>query len=221
MSIEEKDMKQFDGIWFPAHEEHMLEWMTEKNVRVDGHLTYQWSKIEASLKHVRQFRVAVDVGAHVGLWSMHLAKRFETIHAFEPVAVHRECFRRNVPGNHVTVYGCAIGEKQGMIDIEVPRGSSGGSHVKGDGAIPMVRLDDFPLQNVDFLKLDCEGYELFALRGGEQLLLRCRPAIIVEQKPGRAQQFGLGERDAVPYLESLGAKLRKEIGGDFIMSWDK
>ena len=92
--------------------------------------------------------------------------------------------------------------------------------VAGAGDIPMRRLDDFNFQDVDFLKIDCEGYELFVLRGATELLKRCRPCIIVEQKPGNAQKFGLQETEAVPYLQSLGAVLRAVKSGDFVMSWD-
>ena len=84
----------------------------------------------------------------------------------------------------------------------------------------MVTLDSFDLQDVDFIKLDCEGYELFALRGAEETLKRCRPCVIVEQKPNRAQRFGLPQTGAVDYLQSLGAKLRAKMAGDYILSFD-
>jgi len=97
--------------------------------------------------------------------------------------------------------------------------------VDGEGDIPMRRLDevddmDLIGPRVDFVKLDCEGYELFALRGGAQLLARSRPCVMVEQKPGRATKFGLPATGAVDYLQSLGAKLRFELSGDFCLSWD-
>jgi hypothetical protein len=104
--------------------------------------------------------------------------------------------------------------------METAPSSSGDTRVAGEGDIPLERLDTFKLEDVDFIKLDCEGYELFALRGAEETLKRCRPCVIVEQKPGRGQRFGLAERGAVDYLQRLGAKLRKEMSGDFILSWD-
>jgi FkbM family methyltransferase len=215
-------IKEVGGVWLPAGEAHLVEWMRNVNCRVDGKLTYQYSKLLAALSQVRNWRTAVDVGAHCGLWSMHLVKRFAMVHAFEPVAVHRLCFTRNVPGNapHI-LYPCALGEKEGMVAIHTAPTSSGDSWVSGKGDIPLRRLDDFDLDDVDFIKLDCEGYELFALRGGEKMLKRCRPCVIVEQKPGRAQKFGLAETGAVDYLMALGAKLRAETSGDYILSWDE
>lgn len=213
-------MKAIGGVWLPDGEQHLVDWMRKRNQVVDGKLTYQYHKLEAALGHVRKWRAAVDVGAHCGLWSMHLVKRFQLVHAFEPVAAHRACFEKNVPGERALLYGCALGAKDGGVSIRTAPTSSGDSWVEGSGDIPMKRLDEYDLADVDFIKLDCEGYELLALQGAEETLKRCRPCVIVEQKPGRAQKFGLPETGAVDYLQGLGAILRKAIAGDYVLSWD-
>jgi FkbM family methyltransferase len=213
-------MKLVGGVWLPAHETHLVDWMKTKNQVIEGKLTYQLDKQNEALKWVKNWRTAVDVGAHCGLWSMNLIKRFADLRAFEPVALHRECFERNVVGGNRILYPFALGENDGMIAIHTSNTSSGDSWVNGTGDIPMHKLDDLDLVDVDFIKLDCEGYELFALRGGEELLKRCKPCVIVEQKPGRAQKFGLPETGAVDYLRSLGAQLRNFISGDYILNWD-
>lgn len=212
-------MIECGGVWLPDGETHLTQWMRAKNQVVDGKLTYQFSKQRAALSYCARRRNAVDVGAHCGLWSMHLAHAFQMLYAFEPVAAHRECFALNVPYGNVVLHDCALGEREGLVSIRTEESSSGDSWVDGAGNIPMHRLDDFDLQEVDFIKLDCEGYELFALRGGEETIKRCRPTICVEQKPGKAQKFGLGETDAVAYLEGLGAQLRQVISGDYILSF--
>ena len=215
-------MKNYRGLWLPDSETHLIEWMDRNGHVIDGKPTYQYHKLEAALKWVKAWRVAVDVGAHCGLWSMHLVKRFQRLYAFEPVAAHRECFERNVGAPH-TLFPWALGEREGRVAIRTAPTSSGDSWVSGEGEIPMLRLDDVdPIgsETIDFIKLDCEGYELFALRGAESTLKRCRPCVIVEQKPGHAQKFGLPETGAVDYLRGLGAILRAELAGDFILSWD-
>lgn len=213
-------MKQTGGVWLPDGEVHLVDWMVKRNQVVDGKLTYQYHKLEAALKWVKQWRTAVDVGAHCGLWSMHLAKKFEALHAFEPVAAHRACWEANLEGVGGLLYACALGETEGTVGMYTAPTSSGDSWIDGKGDIPLRRLDSYDLANVDFIKLDCEGYELFALRGGEETLKRCKPCVCVEQKPGRGQKWGLPETGAVQYLESLGAVKRQDISGDFILSWD-
>jgi FkbM family methyltransferase len=199
--------------------------MRKRNEVVNGKLTYQYHKYQAALKWVKQFRGAIDVGAHCGLWSMHLVRDFGYVFAFEPVELHRECFALNVPtGDGVAPHvlqAVALGQTSGSVSIHTADTSSGDSWVNGDGDIPLRMLDSYDLDYpIDFIKLDCEGYELFALRGGEVLLKVNRPCVLVEQKPGRAEKFGLPRTGAVDYLQSLGAKLRFEMSGDFCLSWD-
>lgn len=229
-------MKQVGGVWLPDHETHLVKWMTDKNQRVDGKLTYQLDKQLFAYGLCKQFRTACDVGAHCGLWAANMATRFWRIEAFEPVAVHRDCFKANLapdwckegavetnvrcPGDReINLHPIALGEKSGSVSMHTADTSSGDTTVAGEGDIPLRRLDDVlpDADDIDFIKLDCEGYELFALRGGEQLIRRCMPVICVEQKPGKAQSFGLGQTDAVEYLKGLGYKVARHMSGDYIM----
>jgi FkbM family methyltransferase len=223
------DLKQHMGVWLPSHEQHMSGWMTTKNQVIDGKGTYQYHKFLDAMKFTRRFGNAIDVGGHCGLWSMHLVKRFERVFAFEPIGLHRKCFELNVQGNY-ELFPFAAGDHNAQVAMHTTHTSSGDSWVDGElpagadpnAGIPLRTIDSLlPTATVDFIKLDCEGYELFALRGGEELIKRSRPTIIVEQKPGRAQKYGLPEIGAVDYLIGLGAILRKEISGDFILSWDE
>ena len=222
-TLNKEGLKIWQSWWLPAGETHLIRWMELKQQRdSEGRICYQKHKLDAALKMVRDFRSAVDVGAHCGLWSRHLVRAFKSVHAFEPVELHRRAFGLNVNGDKVTLYPYALGEADDLISMKSDPASSGDSVVAGPGNIPMRRMDDVlsDVSDVDFMKLDCEGYELHALRGGEELLKRCRPVVCVEQKPGKAQSFGLTEIGAVEYLQSLGAKVRMEIGGDFLLSWD-
>lgn len=216
------EMQQFGGWWLPAGETHLPEWMEKVNQRVDGRLAYQHGKLVAALGYCRRFRRAIDVGGHIGTWSFYLAKLFQRVEAFEPVALHRECFDRNVGNGTVHLWPLALGAEKGSVSIRTAPTSSGDSWVEGSGDIPLERLDDLlpDAVDVDFIKLDCEGYELFALQGAEQTILRNKPAIIVEQKRGKAEKFGLPRTGAVSWLQERGAVLRREIAGDYILSWN-
>lgn len=214
-------MKKIDSWFFPDGETHLPGWMANPKVRMflSGRPAYQGQKQVAALGLCKQFRTAVDVGSHVGLWSFNLAYRFQHVHAFEPVAAHRDCFHANTEGvANITLHACALGAAPGSVSIRSELTSSGDSRVDGDGDIPMVTLDSCDLQDVDLIKIDCEGTELFVLQGAEATLARCKPVIIVEQKPGHAQRYGLGERDALPFLKSLGYTVAREMSGDFLLT---
>lgn len=210
------------GVYLPHGEQHMVEWMTRSGEMVDGKGTYQIRKLRKALSFCTSLRTAVDVGAHVGLWSMQLANRFTSVHAFEPVPEHQDCFLQNMADapNEVVLHPFALGEHEGRVSMITPEANSSGSTMiapNGGGDIEMRTLDSFELIGVDFMKLDCEGYELHALRGGEATIKRDMPVIIVEQKKGRAQRFGLPETGAVDYLKGLGYSLASVMSGDYIL----
>lgn len=215
---------QVQGIWLPDGEAHFPAWMAANGELVDGKGTYQIRKYREAIKHVRHFRVAVDVGAHVGLWSMQMAKHFDHVIAFEPVAAFRECFAQNamVPGVQCVPY--ALGAAPGRVSMVIPPLGdgidSGGTHVGGAGEIEMRTLDSFEIGLLDFLKIDCEGYELEVLKGARETLERCRPCVIVEQKPHKlGPNFGIKGTPAVDYLVALGATQRAALAGDYVLSW--
>lgn len=218
-------MKQVRGFWLPDSEQHLVSFL-ENGPEFAGGPTYQLAKLLAALPWCKNFRHCADVGGHTGLWSRPLERMFARLTAFEPVAAHRECFERNVPGctpaagSRVQLKPFALGDREDTVSLHSGPASSGDTYVKegGEHRAPMSKLDHFQLTGVDFIKIDTEGYELFVLKGGEQTIRRDKPCIIVEQKPNKGKQFGLGDHDAVTLLKEWGYTVRKEISGDFIMS---
>lgn len=214
-------MIEYQGMMLPDGEQHFQEWMAKSGEVVDGRGTYQIQKFRKAIVHCTSFRNAVDIGAHVGFWTIQMAKRFEHVYCFEPVARHRECFGVNCAGlSNIELVGCAIGEKPGMINITSNPTSSGDSRVNGGGDIPMKTLDSFELQHIDFIKIDTEGYELFAIQGAEQTIKRCRPMMVVEQKGHGMKYFGFEKEEGVELLQTWGMKpLRTHLSGDWVMGW--
>lgn len=212
-------MEKIDGWWFPNGEKHLPAWMASVKGRMilNGRSSYQGRKQVAALALCKSHRVAVDVGGHVGLWSFNLAHEFESVQAFEPVGAHRACFAKNVVAPNVTLHDYALGAEEGSVSIYTAPTSSGDSYVAGKGDIPMRTLDSFELQDVDFIKIDTEGYEENVLRGAVDTIERCRPVICVEQKREMSMKFGCKPRGAVEFLTSLGYRVVQELSGDVLM----
>lgn len=218
-------MKPVNGIWLPDYEQEMVRFLDHRPSMLDGRGSYQRSKWERAIGLCRTRRMAIDVGAHVGLWSIPLSKAFGSVMAFEPHPDHRACFERNLQGvENVFLYPFAVGDREGRVRLSVETESSGGTHIVADGDGPAADLvtidsmapDDAP---VDLVKIDCEGFELPVLRGARETLLRCRPVVVVEQKPQHADRYGFEPLAACRFLESLGARLLGELVGDFYFRW--
>lgn len=213
-------MKQVCGIWLPDGDTH-FEGQLRASQAINGKATYQHGKYLVALRHVRTRNHAVDIGAHVGLWSRVMAFDFKRVTAFEPLAAHRDCFSRNVESGNVTLHGLALGSKAGTIHVHMPEDNTGNAHVRGDGEkVAMVALDEFGhIEHIDFLKIDVEGFELDVIEGAEKTIKSHRPVMVVEQKPNNAERYGRGRWDAVNVLKSWGMKEMAILSGDHIMAW--
>lgn len=189
-------MKQVRGVWLPAGDEHMASEIARTPV-VAGRPTYQYGKLLAAMEHVRSRRLAVDVGGHVGLWAFQLAQLFERVLVFEPIPRHLACLRKNLAGlAGVSIQPFALGTRSGQTLMQAATGNSGESHVAGEATrtglrAELRRLDDYNLADVGFIKLDCEGYEYFALHGARETIERCRPVVVVEQHEPSAVRYGI------------------------------
>lgn len=166
---------------------------------------FQIDHLTEALKHCGARRTAVDGGAHIGTWSRHLADQFLNVIAFEPAADTYACLVENVKDRgNVTPIHKALGEVIGrakIVDDPSRPGNTGARHLAAGDSIAVVPLDDYGLQDLDFLKLDVEGFEREAINGAAETLKRCKPVVVIEVKRLRA------DRDpmlAVQRLNSLG-----------------
>jgi FkbM family methyltransferase len=136
----------------------------------------------------------VDVGAHVGLYTVATAQHMSgQVLALEPNPHARELLKENVELNdcrNVTVEGVAASSEHGYQALHLPEhGDSSWSTLDDD------RLDDTTAIDVEtatldaeveraslrpvVVKIDVEGHEVNVLRGAPRVLAR-RPALLVE-----------------------------------------
>ena len=216
-------MKIRHGIYLPETDTHFDTMLSGGADLVHGKGTYQLKKYRAALKYVKNKGLAVDIGGHVGLWSRVMSYDFVLVIAFEPIAIHRQCFELNCKGlGNVQLNAMAIAETVGELHFNMPIDNTGHTHVANEGeSCQSAPLDSIILgAAIDFLKIDVEGFELQVVKGAEQTIRRDRPTIIIEQKPNNAENYGTGRWDAVNLLKSWGAIERQVISGDHILSWD-
>ena len=214
-------MKQVAGIWLTDQEEELVPYL-QAGPMVDGRGTYQHRKYARALQHVKRRGHAVDVGAQVGTWSRLMALDFQRVTAFEPMPAHVECFRKNLAGAaNVTLHETALGSEAGQLRFHMRPEHTGNTHVAADGEVTVRArtLDSFGLTDIDFLKIDVEGFETHIVRGGEATIRREKPVIIIEQKPSLAEKQGFGRFDAIEQLNAWGGRVAWEIGGDFLVEW--
>ena len=215
-------MSEHYGWHFPDFETHFPK-MLKKSVDKGLAPEYQVAVRRRSIDLCSKRRTALDISANVGLWSRDLVDNFTKVVAFEPVAVFRKCLEKNVSGANFFISPLALGDHDTQATMIITEGNSGHSHLDpntlGTGDVQVVKLDNLNIENVDYIKIDCEGYEYRVLQGAEQTVKRCRPILVIEQKPHDAYSKDYGQFAAIELLESWGMIKLDQVRDDWIMGW--
>lgn len=167
------------------------------------------------VKLCKQRRTAVDVGAHIGLWSRNLAPKFKQVLAFEPERANAECFLKNVAGmKNVYLAGFALGDQAGTASVSKQPGDNSGMWrlvpplPKAEQQCQVQPLDAGRLTDVDLIKIDTEGFEGRVIRGAVETIQTSRPVIVFEHNGLGPKYFGTNWINPIPELKMLGYKLR-------------
>ena len=136
---------------------------------------------DAALKYIKHWRVCLDIGSNIGQWTRPLAKRFESVVCFEPNPNFRECFNKNITEDNVLLW------PYGLSDKEHKASQDFNSTIlqNEDGDISCRTLDSFGLTNVDFVKIDVDGFEVPLLTGAKETLTKNTPVINIEMKESK------------------------------------
>ena len=145
----------------------------------------QLAQRDNSLRYVKQWRNAIDVGSNVGEWTRPLAKRFQQVICFEPNPNFRECFNKNISETNVTLhpYGLSNYEHtvtQGFNSTHL--NETVGDTAPRNGDIECRTLDSFNLTDVDYIKIDVDGFEIPLLEGSRRTLETNNPIVNIEMK---------------------------------------
>ena len=155
---------------------------------------------DAALEHVKQWRVCLDIGSNIGQWTRPLAKRFESVVCFEPNPNFRDCFNKNIDEKNVLLWPVGLSDKEHKAKQDF--NSTVLQNEEGD--IQCRTLDSFGLTNVDFVKIDVDGFEVPLLNGARETLTKNDPVINIEMKRDK-------RLDVVTKCESI----LKELGYQF------
>ena len=215
-------MKFAQGWQFPEDETHLPQMIHKQslNCGIPGYQVRSRNKSLFNLEGLRH-RHAIDIGANVGLWARDLCTQFAQVTAFEPIQDFRHCLMENVKAHNLRIEPVALGNRTGTTEMIRVAGNAGHTHVDAateSGTTEIRTLDSYDFDNVDYIKIDCEGYEYEVLLGAWETIKRCRPRICVEQKPHKI--FGAQYR-ARDLLISWGMTALPHHGDDWVLDWPR
>lgn len=162
---------------------------------LDDH--YELNELDFVRATVKPGDAVVDLGAHIGAYTLRLARLVGAsghVTAVEACRAHVDCLQKSVAANHVEpwtrVVRAAASNVSGSAWLRHPPGGSSLAHCwlgereadQGE-LVQTVRLDDVMERPVQFIKVDVEGAEGLALRGAVRTIERSHPTLLVELHP--------------------------------------
>ena len=143
--------------------------------------------------------------------------------AFEPVESFLECLVKNVNSDRLKIEHVALGDIETSANMNITLENMGHTHIDpgsiGNGTTLVRTLDSFEFHNVDYIKMDCEGFEYKVILGAKQTICESRPIVVVEQKPHDTYKDDYGQFAAVELLQSWGMRCLEKVKDDWIMGW--
>jgi FkbM family methyltransferase len=177
----------------------LLKKITEKVIPVRYQLALRFfylkktNKLDEEMLYVTKLlnkkRRFLDIGANVGIYSYYFKNIFKKIDAFEPLSeiTHR---LTSISNEFLKVHNVALSNKAGELKFHIPllNGKpcpSLASIEERDSecevrTVKVEMLDAYDFDDVDLIKIDVEGHELYVIEGALKVIKKNKPVLIIE-----------------------------------------
>lgn len=192
-----------NGIAVIEGDTHISKWV-EQSRRLD----HDQNVLPRLTKHIPKGGMVVDIGAFIGDHTLHYANCVGptgSVIAMEPNPVAFECLAHNMAAHkHVTCLNVGASDGEHLSGYVSSANAGAGYAIGDNGDMHMIRLDDLGLTSCDFIKLDCEGFEVRAIDGAFNTIRHFRPTMMIEVNEGALNRQGLSSKDLFDVLEMHG-----------------
>ena len=175
---------------------------------------------------VKEDKAVIDIGAHMGHYTMNMAHKAKRVYAFEcsPKSFNYLCANIALQNLHYKVdkFNVALSNKEGKVKYYIrdplDGGANGIAKYSTDETdniesieVEAKTLDSFGLKNIGFIKIDVEGHEKEVLEGALNTLKEngYPPFIFESWGPDREITYKLPKlrEELFSYIGSLGYKV--------------
>lgn len=159
--------------------------------------TYEKTIVDTFIQYAKKSNVIYDLGANVGYYTL-LASKYVLkpgeVCAFEPLPQNIFYLKKHVELNKISnvhIFECAISNITGIVEFKELDDAQAGTICKNStmfNKIRIVKINSITLDDLienenisppQLIKMDIEGAEFDALKGGKHLLERYHPTIFL------------------------------------------
>ena len=163
--------------------------------------------------YIDKGRLTIDVGGNSGYQTYFHAK-YNNVVTYEPVPELFEVLQHNLKElDNVTLINKAVTDTDRDITLHVDVNrlsmTSQMPLVESEAiTVPGVALDNEGWDDVGFIKVDVEGYELDVLDGCKHLVDKCRPTMMVEVYQPWCDKVGFDSEQIFEYFDCRGYSIK-------------
>lgn len=180
--------------------------------KISNIFDYQKDQLDKAFKYCSNFRHAIDIGANYGIMSYNISKKFKKVSAFEIVPEICYCLKLNVEKFNLTnvdIYDVGLGDTEKEVALNFNAEKTFSTHINlefnNNISSKIKSLDSFNFDDVDFIKIDAEGFEPLIVKGGLKTILKNKPVILYERK-GHEERYGFNKNSVLEFLKPYGYK---------------
>lgn len=168
---------------------------------------------------VKEGDTVLDCGANFGYNSVIMGKQIGPtgkLFAFEPQRIIHQQLCGNMILNNIynaEVINAALGNENGLtymnpVPYDLDWVNIGDTSIGENGEpVKIQPIDNFDFTDLNFIKMDVQGYELFALQGSENNIKQLLPDIFVEVEEHQLAKFGVTKDQLFDYIKSFGYRM--------------
>ena len=164
--------------------------------------------------YIKPNTLTIDVGGNSG-YQTYFHANFNHVVTYEPVPELFKVLSENLRGleKKVTLINKAVSEQSSTITLHVDvQRLSMTSRIPLVESTPInvesVSLDDEEYENVGFIKIDVEGFELDVLEGAKQTIDKCRPTMMVEVYQPWCDKVGFDCEEIFDFFDSRNYQIK-------------
>lgn len=207
-------------------------WIETGDTMYEGrllHTQYQKTNWDFAQTIIPNWRRCIDIGSNNACNAVHYAEQFAWVECFEPTHLAQQLWHNTIRDNsvkNVTLHTQALGEYTGSTKIITHPRNGGHNHLTHYDKNPRARgtdkikqtvsvatLDSYGFDEVDFVKIDVEGYELFVLQGALQTIQLNRPILQLEIVDKQCRKFDYARSDIADLFDGLNYRCVSKING--------
>lgn len=182
---------------------------------------YEQEESDMLYKLVRDNDVIFDIGANIGWYSNHLAKKLPnaTVYSFEPIPETFAQIKKNTELNqskNIVLNNFAFSDTIKTLTFfyspTVTGAASSQNITENDSMVKLEcqanTIDNFVKENnipkLDFIKCDVEGAEFMVYKGGAETIDKHKPIVFTEMLRKWAAKFNYHPNDIIDFFKRSG-----------------